>query len=179
MRIVIPSFGRCGSTVVTFAVAAAFPELGEVFARHPSLFPGAGVVKTHCWAPKALNNEDRYVYVFGDPVLSAISAHQQSEAFQRLHYMHMGGNFELRSFWDTEDTLHIGQNYSSWRQHEAASNVMFLAYDDVFTSAGQDRLSDFLGRRICFPDRTPRQATFDSGNARHVNAARTYGGILV
>lgn len=179
MRIVIPSFGRCGSTLVTSAVSAAFPGLGDTFVRHPRLFPESGVIKTHCWAPLRLNPSDRYVYVYGDPVLAAISAHEQSIEFVFLHYQNMGGNFECRDAWDQEDTLHIRENILSWRRHYKSPNLLFIKYDELFTPQGEGKLLSFFRRRVPLPKREPRRTLFDPANPRHRNAVKTYGDVLI
>jgi len=178
MQIVVPSLGRCGSTVVAEALRDAFPELPYSFVRHPNGFPEAGVIKTHCWAPRKLNENSLYVYVYGDPVIAAISAHQQPLDFLRLHYMHMGGSLHLWRFWDVEDTLHLRENYMSWGAHYPAKNLLFLHYERVFNPAGQDELSQFVGRSVRIPERAPRSTVFDPANPQHVNAERTYADII-
>jgi len=178
MRIIIPSFGRCGSTEVFSATVRAEHSGNYGFVRSHLDIPGSGVFKTHCWAPQELDPEAKYIYVYGDPVMSAISAHRMPDDFQVLHYQNMGGNYDLRDYWPREDTLHIRQNYNSWKAFFGKPNVLPIHYDSLFTGVGGVLISEFVNLAVAIEPKVDRLTIFDPSNPDHIMAQKTYGDIV-
>ncbi|MCK9587824.1 MAG: sulfotransferase domain-containing protein [Terrimicrobiaceae bacterium] len=170
MKIVIASFGRCGSTLVAEAVHQAFPELPYCFERYVKDFPEEGVIKTHCLAPLELEPGVKYLYCYRSPLLSVISAHSQPEDFQQLHYANLGADIANRGHWPRVDVLNLKGNYLSWRLHQG--KVFFLRYADIWEQ--KRKLADYLDREIPIPAPTPRETVFDKNNPSHLQACLTY-----
>jgi hypothetical protein len=178
MKIVIPSMGRCGSSLLVDIVRAAFPELLFVFHRSMREFPEEGIIKTHCWAPKELPEDGKYVYIYGDPLLSAISVHQLGEDFQKQHYIHMGAAYDLKELWPLEDVLHLRQNFKSWESHQGKTNLLMLRFDDLFSHEKMQSLGEFLGVKINAQELKPRKTIVDPSNEVHMVAKKTYAELL-
>jgi hypothetical protein len=179
MKIIIPSMGRCGSSLLTDLVREMFPDLPFVFRRSMLELPEEGIIKTHSWAPRELSSDTKYVYIYGDPLLSVISAHQLDEDFQRQHYIHLGACFELRECWPVEDVLHLRENYISWKRHYGEQNLFFISYEQLFLSNVMERLSHFLGAEIKVPEFKARATVVDQSNSLHLVAQKTYEGLLL
>lgn len=178
MRIVVASVGRCGSTALCGAIADAFPGEPYAFYRHPSQFPDSGIIKTHCWAPDKLDPDTKYVFIYGDPVMIAISVHERPPEFLILHYKHMGANTELMKNWPTERVLHMRQNFRSWREHFFEPNVFHLVYDNLFDEDWMGSLGEFLEAEMHALARKKRRTVFDPGNPDHIAAKKTYTGLF-
>ena len=81
MRVVVASYPRCGSILLTRAIAGvkSGPTWNDLADRFPDIF------KTHRpYSDELVKEYDRGVYIFGDPVLAVISA------AARLHRGHPG-----------------------------------------------------------------------------------------
>lgn len=177
-KIVTASCGRCGSTLISKAIANHFGMEWSDFVRGYHELPEFGILKTHCWAPKELEPNGRYLYIYGDPVTSAISAHSQPEDFQIAHYINMGASYETKKFWPYEDVLHLEQNFRSWQRHFGRSNVMPISYEEMFDDKKRSQICEFIGEQVVFPPRVSRQTSIDPGNPTHAAAIKTYSGLF-
>jgi hypothetical protein len=159
--------------LLTGAILGSQTEVSEAtFVRHHKDLPKEGIFKTHCWAPSRLCSDTKYVYVYGDFALSAISAHQQPEDFQRLHYLNMGAAYEDRENWPWVDTLHILQNFRSWQTYQKF--VLFLKYDELWSPHVREALDTHLGFPVILPEKKQRATLFDCTDVNHFAAQMTY-----
>jgi hypothetical protein len=176
--IIIASTSRSGSTLLHDAVLAAasvqwrrapFRRLRSgVFTRLLSLTawrldcvrlrPG-GVYKTHDLPrPRALQSGVRIVFLFGEPLVAAIStatqARQLGWAWIDQHIWHLCGEGRADELL-TRDALNYERQIEAWGALPR-EQVLVVHYEDLWKR--NDEISAFLGLPVQLPEQRPRSA---------------------
>ncbi|WP_309387702.1 hypothetical protein [Cerasicoccus frondis] len=173
-KIVIASNGRAGSTLLYHALSEAYARkhrpllcrlgLGQLLAklsrdaciRLAKLTDSpAPVLKTHDLFPHGDPTNAAYVFVYCDPLESAISVERRTERdgvswfLEHQYNLHGAGPFE-KLF--EEDILAYRQQMESWSQ--AGSAVMCIDYDQMWEL--EEAISRHTGLPLTLPARQPR-----------------------
>ena len=171
--IVVASTGRSGSTMLARALAESF-----VISKYPRLPKSlikllvsysqqyvvrlnqigqktAPVLKTHDVYDGYYKVDARYIFVYGDPLDSALSVNSMGEQMGRHwiehHIFNLCGKGSALDLFD-RDVLNYEQQISSWR---SAPGVLPIKYDDLWDRV--DEIEKFFGHPVSLPNRQPRQ----------------------
>lgn len=156
MRIFVEGLGRCGSTMVYLALAAAAPaHYRRGFHRHFSEAPPeAGIYKTHDYPPKTFADGDRVVYLFGDPERIVRSVLFTDRRFKEDHFRNFGREYRN----DEEslllrDGLGLREHFHAWKNTSSGIPTIFLHYESIWDEI--EALRTFTGLVVNLPDRKP------------------------
>ncbi len=182
-KIVIASTGRAGSTMLHTAIANNLirerfhvdPEglFGRIikwlctgYVERIRALPHAPcfICKTHDTYESMPSSMARYVFVYGDPLESAMSVEQvvnkEGVKWFKLHQFHLKAVGEYSDLYK-EDVLNYRGQIESWLNHHG-DDVLCVDYDDLWEEQG--RLADFLGIDITLPAKRPRQRKSEQSN---------------
>lgn len=174
-KIVIASTGRSGSTMLFEAIgdslvahrfhvkpdgffAKEIKSLSMGYVDRISTLPGEPYVicKTHDTYDHPPKTDDKYVFVYGDPLDSAMSVEQVVEkegldwfAQHQYHLKASGGYSDLYD----KDVLNYQGQIESWLT-KGDRNKFCVDYEDLWGAS--ERLSDFLGFSVKLPARRAR-----------------------
>lgn len=175
-KIVVASTGRAGSTILYEAIADSlikhrFPKNPNgAFARmirrwcanfvvRISALPQVRyfVCKTHDVFDSPPDIECKYVFIYGDPLESAMSVQQvvesEGQAWFDIHQFHLRGNGQYSELYE-KDVLNYQGQLESWLM-PARENVICIDFDDLWDEVG--RLSGFLGFSVDLPSKRSRK----------------------
>jgi hypothetical protein len=181
-KIVIASTGRAGSTLLTEAIADAFiikryswlPNGLKRWLRKQSLVyvdrlshidsHTAPVIKTHDLPLERCGHNIKYIFVYGNPLDSALSVEAQMRVHGRIwgeeHIYHLRGSGEPEYLLEA-DVLNYEKQMESWCSSE---DVYIVHYDDLWDAVPS--MSDFTNLPIDLPQRKQRKKT---DNPAHFN----------
>lgn len=170
--VLVNSYGRSGSSMLTRAVARAASGNGIealVRVREKSIQSTAWdlnrdplrsgfVYKTHDYPPATTPTVPvRTLYAFADPidvVLSLMRLYETgAEDHMRVHYAHLRAPYTDFADIVHEDQLRLEAHFDRWRE-ETRFPVAFVRYDDLWREQG--RLGEFLGLPLTLPPRRDR-----------------------
>jgi len=117
----------------------------------------AGIYKTHDYPPKAFAEEDRVLYLFGEPERIVQSVLFTDRRFKEEHFRNFG-----REYLSDEESLllHDGlglcEHFRSWKHHSSGIPTIFLHYEAIW--ANLEILRDFTKLDLKLPERiSPRE----------------------
>jgi len=126
--------------------------------------------------PIRVKPQARFIYIFGDPIVSAISLfrrnfhYQQSKKLQRFNLIQnlINKDENISSYANRgKDKLNIEQHFNNWFQHYRLYRTLFLRYDSIWDNIGH--LIDFLELPEYvindFPKKRERNSLIDSIDA--------------
>lgn len=166
--LVINSYGRSGSTVLTksivdSAIHVNHSNLRDIASRSISqsawdlekaVLKNGIVYKTHDYPPNDYLNENmKMLYTFANPVDVVLSLlrlfEERGEEWIKLHYDHLGVTY-TNSFDDIihEDQLMLEKHLDTWLK-ELRIPIAFIRYETMWDY--QDDISEFLGFDIHMP----------------------------
>ena len=170
MKILVPSLGRCGSTLVTDAIGAVMPGPSG-FANDLTHSPNTTVVKTHAHFRGEPGYAYRAVFVWGyipDIVASLAARTTNAPHFHHLEVApdHIARYLQIEAddsrmaalcYMVERDRLRFKTNLASWR---CARHVMFVQYEALRADpAGVfGAISAFVGTQVPAPEIMPRQS---------------------
>ena len=172
-KIVVASNGRAGSTMLFLEIQKSFIKenayFSKIFLRYfknkPYLEGPFGeflvnledlnnatfpIIKTHS-TPHENNKSSKYIFVYSDPLSSAISVYnrvlKEGIDFYLSHLKHLNsiGLFE-RIFY--EDTLNYEKQLTRWKR-QSDSNLLLIKLPEIWSR--KTEIEDFLGFRINLP----------------------------
>lgn len=175
-KIVIASTGRSGSTMLFDAIADGLiaerfrverdglaakliKRLCTGYLDRISTLPSAPcfVCKTHDTYDPPQKGNHKYVFVYGDPLDSAMSVEQMVKKngldWFALHQYHLKANGAYSDLYE-EDVLNYHGQIESWLRQANNENVFCVDYEDLWSARA--RLSGFLGFNVELPARRPR-----------------------
>lgn len=126
----------------------------DSFADFPRFY--APIQKTHVLCDYNYTRSARCIFVFGDPLESALSVYQQSQLkgpqWAAKHLCHLQSNSSIDALFQ-QDALNYEQQLKSWMHPD----VFYLHYLDIWKY--KNELSRFLGFTLILPpqlNRTPK-----------------------
>lgn len=181
--IVIASSGRAGSTMLFESAAESLirsrfgcgPETvwGKILIRLSCGYLGRlsqirevpfAIYKTHDTFNADYTSDCKFIFVYGDPVESAVSIErvvkEKGEEWFAEHQYHLNAEGPLQELF-TKDVLNYEGQLKSWLG-EIRDDVLCIDYNDVWKR--QDEMSKFLGFELHLPPRRARNSV--SSDAR-------------
>lgn len=115
------------------------------------------VCKTHDAYENPPKGNHKYVFVYGDPLDSAMSVEQVVKEngldWFALHQYHLKANGSYSDLYE-KDVLNYRGQIESWLKQGNNKNVFCVDYEDLWDEKA--RLSNFLGINVELPARRPR-----------------------
>lgn len=174
LPIVVASTGRAGSTLLVNAISEAY--INNYFKEYPAFFKnqmanlttsyanqllesdismsGAPILKTHDLDRLDKQIELKKVFIFTDPLDSALSVMEQikqkGSSWGKRHLFHLQSSGNLSDLFQV-DILNYEIILDSWKK----SNAFIVHYDDLWSRV--DCLSDYLQFDVVLPSRKPRK----------------------
>jgi hypothetical protein len=170
--LVVNSFGRSGSTVLTKALALSAARSGPLIYR---ALQGRGLIttawdldmvsfqsgliyKSHDYPSLILDSRVKMIYTFGSAVDVVLSLtrllEERGEGWMRLHFEHLKRaypkNFESIL---GEDILGLENHLNSWLNARNIK-IAFVRYESMWEN--QAKLSEFLGFNLILPEKKSR-----------------------
>jgi len=172
--IIVASTGRSGSTMLVKAVSHSLvvhrfywapPSIRRILENLAVQYVDrlgdlkglclSPVVKTHSLFASNSKKAKKYIFVFGDPLESAISAEEQGKKHGRVwleeHIYHLQGSGSPEDLY-TSDVLNYEHQILSWRN----SPALKVHYSEIWSR--QSDLSRFLGFSLLLPVWRKREA---------------------
>lgn len=170
--VIVASTGRSGSTMLANSIGESFVH-AKYFLLPPFLkrqliklslsyfdrlkdigaFRRAPVIKTHDLYRSKLRKNLKYVFVYGDPLDSAVSAFVQGKlhgsAWLDQHIFHLCGNGSGDKIL-VDDVLNYEHQLVSWQNAPA----FFVHYSQIWER--KEELSKYLGFPLCLPTQKSR-----------------------
>ena len=181
--IVVNSFGRSGSTVLTDAIvdsALRVPGLGRQRVRanawdlRTSRLMKHRCYKTHDYPPNTIEGDPLIVYVFGDPVDAAVSVMDKAASAGPEWFAEHCDHLRVKPFnasdLATRDALRVAEHLEAWLSVDHA-DIAFIRYESMWDHEAE--LTSFLGFTIKLPRRRPRLSNTDEATAGALR--KTYG----
>lgn len=171
-RIVVASTGRAASTLVVEAISAAYVK--KKFARFPQVLQRylakcasefvvnicdvtgkhAPILKTHDLYNAEIFKTLKCVFIYGDPLESALSCKRVEERhgqeFTEMHIKHLKGIGNPNEIFE-KDVLNYEGQLRSW---QFAKNTLHIDYRALWER--QSELSDFLDLPVSLPAQKTR-----------------------
>jgi hypothetical protein len=173
--IVIASGGRSGSTMLSTAIAESLVR--HRFKVNPTSWLGSlltdlaftftervsdvvssriPVHKTHGLLPPKAPNGTRFVFIYGDPLDSALSAQRTVDLHGRLwfeqHLYHLESQGSYGDLFE-KDILNYEKQIDSWMRNSSAA-VFHVRYEDVWEKL--ESLNEYLGFQVVLPRKRER-----------------------
>jgi len=170
--IVVASTGRAGSTMLVHAISYSLIE--DRFHRWPEVFKKilrrvsvdyldrlkemplkkAPVLKTHDLHRHDRCDEEKCIFVFGDPLEAAQSVDKlrrsKGDIWVDEHIYHLCGSGRASEIFE-KDVLNYENQIRSW---SASKKAFLVHYDDLWSRVHE--LSDFLGFELHLPEKRER-----------------------
>lgn len=176
-KIVIASTGRAGSTMLFDAVADSLIKHRFHLSRHGRIWglikrlsvnyvdridtlpkEACLICKTHDTYSNPPRSNSRFVFVYGDPLESAMSVEKVVESEGRewfgLHQYHLKASGAYEQLY-SQDVLNYEGQLISWLSEIKNENVFCVDYDDLWDE--REELSRFIGFDIDLPERRQRK----------------------
>lgn len=172
--IVVASSGRAGSTMLANSIAHSFIESRfsgfpnwirraltllaltySVRLKDVASFDFSPVIKTHDLFSDEANPTFRYIFVYADPLESAMSVRSQElihgSSWVDAHIFHLAGNGDSDQLF-SQDVLNYEAQVLTWRR----SPAFLVDYLDIWNC--QEVISRFLGFSLLLPSRRERSS---------------------
>ena len=171
--IIVNSFGRSGSTLLTKSIIKAgttsvwgsVQKVADIatYSWRKDLdaqeLSGGLVYKTHDYPPKAFPGDNtRMIYTFSDPVdvvLSLLRIHNMRRKrgvtgrdWISIHADHLKVSFDNIEEIVNKDIFHLEDHLNAWLEEERVP-IAFVRYETMWEH--QEDISDFLGFEITLP----------------------------
>ena len=126
----------------------------------PEPYPRGRVYKTHGFPPPSLPDQVRLIYMFGNPMNIVVSAHNQMNAWGRLHHKHLGSDL----FIDNDcvfqrDTLLLSKHFDLWHRRQSFSFAT-VRYEALYEPGTISTLNEYLGINLTLPPFRKRSANW-------------------
>ena len=174
--IVVNSFGRSGSTVLTDGIVSSASRAGEFASWHAirgeawkldtDRIRRYRVYKSHDYPSEGLRSDARVLYVFGDPIDATYSLLDRAEKRGQSWIDRHADHLRVPRFAADElfhrDALGVAKHLTAWLT-QTHSTVGFVRYESLWTH--QDSISGFVGFPVQLPPRRERASKTHLGSA--------------
>jgi hypothetical protein len=149
--IIVGGLGRCGTKMVCDSLRhTGFFENKEFLGRFDSQkeYISGFYYKTHDYPPNYLPSNVKMIYMFGNPMNTAISAQKKINEWGYLHHYHLNSN--LYTFNDEifyKDTLLLTKHFDAWYR-EQKFEFISIKYEAMYNKETIELLNGFLGLKV-------------------------------
>lgn len=145
--IVVAGLGRCGTTLVHDSLCnngffpsgfflKQFDDIDTYFAKH--------VYKTHDYPPLVLPKNVKLIYLFGNPMNIALSAHHKLNKWGKLHHEHLRSDkFIENDILIRQDSLQLYDHFDAWYKHQGFPFIS-VRYEALYKQEVLVQLSNYL-----------------------------------
>lgn len=158
--IIIAGLGRCGTTLMYNSFVENHYFLTNwrflMFDDEQIQFERNELYKTHDYPPEYLPDDVNVIFMFGNPLNIAISAHRIINHFGQTHHEHLRSDlYRPNDDILKSDTLKLHELFEAWNQ---AQNFSFISvrYETLYSQKTVDALSEYLGFRLKLLPQKPR-----------------------
>lgn len=177
---IISGLGRCGTTLVQFAL---IETCGAIKSRRflsrftdEKKYVKGSIYKTHSFPPATLPSHVKLVFMFGDPMNAALSGYKEFSKENDKHFQHIGASeVPDREEIFSRDALMLEQHFDAWHQQQGFDFVS-VRYETLYTEKTQSILAEYLGFRLKLPPYRPRSTDWRQ-HERSSELETTYSGL--
>jgi hypothetical protein len=149
--IIVGGLGRCGTKLICKSLRKSGISKNSYFLDRfdqQEEYTAGYYYKTHDYPPSYLPANVKLIYMFGNPMNTAISAHKKINEWGYLHHYHLNSN--LYKFNDElfyKDTLLLHEHFDAWYKEQ---NFEFISikYEALHNTETKEKLSSFLGFKL-------------------------------
>jgi len=192
--IIINSYGRSGSTVLTNSIvnstisakgslmkSLAFRSIYRTaWSLDEEIFKNGAVYKTHDFPPQiGFRSEIKVIYIYANPMNVVLSLRKlyrdRGDIWMREHFNHLNASYNDFSEIYENDILGLENHLNVWRKEKNIS-VAFIKYEKLWERKVD--LENFIGFKIQLPAKRKRE-TNPNKNERIANKiAETYKPLI-
>jgi hypothetical protein len=175
---IISGLGRCGTTLVQFALietcgAIKCRRFLSRFSDEKKYVKGT-IYKTHSFPPVTLPPHVKLVFMFGNPMNAALSGYK--EFSQNKHFAHIGiTEIPDREDIFSKDILMLEKHFDAWHQQQGFDFIS-IRYESLYSEATQAMLAEYLGFRVNLPPYRQRSTDWQQHD-RHDELEATYSAL--
>jgi len=135
--IILASSGYCGAASLVNALERhGFRRAGTFLSKFTDLPADSGgiIYETHALPPASLPDGYKVVFLFGNPVVSIVSAHEELNRWGKQHFARLGAvsNYVENTVLLHGDPLRLAEHFGRWFQYHPFP-VLAARYPDVFS----------------------------------------------
>jgi len=172
--LIVPSLGRCGSTLLFKALLAYFKNGFFIQNMEDVKFKKSYVYKTHCYAPDKVGKNIKAVFLFGNPFNTVLSAHDRRVNI-KAHYKHFETDYSQRSNYEDKDTLNLEKHFDSWVKKQTFP-LLIVRYETLYDNI--EIISNFLNINLQLPCYRTRKVNWEVLNKnKKQKIMNTYGNL--
>lgn len=174
--VIVAGMGRCGTTLLYKHLRMKHDFVRDIANLNNQDFNNYMVIKTHDFAAETLPEGSRVIYLFGDPIDIALSAHNARKVNIEGHYANLHGDFGMKKNFDSQDTLRLEMNFDSWYKKHSYP-VLTLRYEKMWNHI--DTIKEFVDwEGFHLPEYKPRvRKNTKSWEANIIKMEETYGSL--
>ena len=165
MQVIVVSFGGVGTTFFMQHLSR-FKRINEIRDKDRLKHIQESLI--------TVNPDIRYVYIFGDPILSVISLFKRGMQYPQSHKLQRDSNIKLGAIPESMslseyaliriDRFLFRGHFYGWYKNRRKRRIAFVRYENMWDNI--PKLADFLEVPAAFendfPAKTARTSTYDS-----------------
>jgi hypothetical protein len=175
--IIVGGLGRCGTKLICKSLKKSGILKNKTFLDRideQKEYINGFYYKTHDYPPDNLPANVKLIYMFGNPMNTAISAHKQINEWGYLHHYHL--NSDLYKFNNDvfyNDTLLLHKHFDAWYKEQ---NFEFISikYEALYDQRTAEILNHFLGFQISLIPFAKRESDYKT-HPQKEHLIKTYG----
>jgi hypothetical protein len=146
--IIVGGLGRCGTKLICKSLKKSGILKKKIFLDRidqQKEYMNGFCYKTHDYPPDNLPVNVKLIYMFGNPMNTAISAHKQINKWGYLHHYHLNSKlYKFNNDLFYNDTLLLCKHFDAWYKEQ---NFEFISikYEALYNAETIEVLSRFLG----------------------------------
>lgn len=148
--LIIAGMGRCGTTLMVNSLVKNHYFISTDFTTRLKnmSFKKGYLYKSHDYPPRTLKKHVKVIYMFGNPMNTALSAHRRINEWGAEHHEHLVSDlFEYNDSVIYQDTLRLKDNFLSWYKPQGFSFIT-IKYEELYNADVLANLSKYLGHDV-------------------------------
>lgn len=178
--IIIAGLGRCGTTLLHNSIVQNHYYKGHKqiikFSNDIINYNNGIIYKTHDYPPSNLLNNVKVIFMFGNPMNTAISTHRRINEWGKSHHYHLGSEkFVENDDILSNDSLNLYNLFKAWIKSQ---NFEFLSlrYESLYNEPSLELLREYLGFNVKLLPYIPRKTDWNTHRERK-SLELTYGDL--
>jgi hypothetical protein len=145
---IVGGMGRCGTKLICDSLKKSGIVENDVFLDRFNTqieYKNGFYYKTHDYPPEYLPGNVKLIYMFGNPMNTAISAHKKINEWGHLHHYHLNSNlYRCNDELFHKDTLLLQSHFDAWYK-EQKFDFISIKYEALYEVETIETLNRFLG----------------------------------